>query len=110
MPVPGGARVQKTLFHRKMNGLNCEFHQFIYMNGRILNAGTGRLVALTALTQSFRVAFQAGKVPPIKIASITVDQAKTLLPPRYTGFIASSHAYYAPIEKAGIAVGKIKAK
>lgn len=51
----------------------------------------------------------AGRLQKI-LTSITVDQAKTLLPPRYTGFIASSHAYYAPIEKAGIAVGKIKAK
>lgn len=44
------------------------------------------------------------------LTSITPEQAKTLLPPHYTGFIASSHEYYAPIEKAGLAVGKIKAK
>jgi phosphonate transport system substrate-binding protein len=40
--------------------------------------------------------------------SITQEQAKTLLPNHYTGFIASTHDYYAPIEKAGLAVGKIK--
>lgn len=44
------------------------------------------------------------------LTTITVDQAKDLLPPRYTGFVAATHASYAVIEKAGIAVGKIKAK
>lgn len=44
------------------------------------------------------------------LAAITVEQAKTLLPNRYTGFVAGNHATYAPIEKAGLAVGKIKAK
>jgi len=44
------------------------------------------------------------------LTAITVDQAKTLLPPRYTGFVASDHAAYNTIEKAGIAVGKIKPK
>ncbi len=44
------------------------------------------------------------------LTAITVDQAKTLLPPHYTGFVASDHAFYDPIEKAGLAVGKIKPK
>ena len=44
------------------------------------------------------------------LTAITVEQAKTLLPPRYTGFVAATHASYASIEKAGIAVGKIKPK
>lgn len=44
------------------------------------------------------------------LTAITVEQAKDLLPPRYTGFVPATHATYAPIEKAGIAVGKIKAK
>jgi phosphonate transport system substrate-binding protein len=44
------------------------------------------------------------------LTAITVEQAKTLLPNRYTGFVAATHASYASIEKAGIAVGKIKAK
>jgi phosphonate transport system substrate-binding protein len=44
------------------------------------------------------------------LAAITPEQAKTLLPARYTGFIAATHADYATIEKAGIAVGKIKPK
>lgn len=44
------------------------------------------------------------------LAAISEEQAKTLLPPRYTGFVAATHADYAPIEKAGLAVGKIKAK
>ena len=42
------------------------------------------------------------------LLDISVDQAKTLLPAHYTGFVAATHATYAPIEKAGIAVGKIK--
>ena len=44
------------------------------------------------------------------LTSITPDMARTLLPPHYTGFISSDHAYYDPIEKAGLAVGKIKPK
>jgi phosphonate transport system substrate-binding protein len=44
------------------------------------------------------------------LTSITVEQAKTLLPNRYTGFVAATHASYAAIENAGIAVGKIKPK
>ena len=44
------------------------------------------------------------------LTSITPEQAKDLLPRHYTGFIASSHDNYASIEKAGIAVGKIKLK
>ncbi len=44
------------------------------------------------------------------LAAITVEQAKTLLPPRYTGFVPATHAAYETIEKAGIAVGKIKAR
>jgi phosphonate transport system substrate-binding protein len=44
------------------------------------------------------------------LTAITPDQAKVLLPPHYTGFIASNHAFYTLIEKAGIAVGKIKSK
>ena len=44
------------------------------------------------------------------LAAITPEQAKTMLPNRYTGFVSGNHATYAPIEKAGVAVGKIKAK
>lgn len=44
------------------------------------------------------------------LLSITPEQAATLLPPRYTGFVSATHASYAMIEKAGIAVGKIRAK
>ena len=42
------------------------------------------------------------------LASITVDQAKPMLPNRYTGFVANTHAGYKSIEDAGIAVGRIK--
>ncbi|WP_158808151.1 phosphate/phosphite/phosphonate ABC transporter substrate-binding protein [Beijerinckia sp. L45] len=44
------------------------------------------------------------------LSAITLDEAKTLLPNRYTGFVPATHASYATIEQAGIAVGKIKAK
>jgi phosphonate transport system substrate-binding protein len=44
------------------------------------------------------------------LTAISVEQAKTLLPARYTGFVPATHASYATIEKAGVAVGKIKAK
>jgi len=44
------------------------------------------------------------------VTAITVEQSKTLLPPHYTGFVKADHAAYASIEKAGIAVGKIKPK
>lgn len=44
------------------------------------------------------------------LLSITAEQAKTLLPPRYSGFVAATHKSYDAIEKAGIAVGKIKPK
>ena len=44
------------------------------------------------------------------LTSITLEQAKTLLPNHYTGFVAATHASYDSIEKAGIAVGKIKPK
>ncbi|NYE58920.1 phosphonate transport system substrate-binding protein [Duganella sp. 1224] len=42
------------------------------------------------------------------LTSITVEQAKTLLPNHYTGFVAASHADYASIEKAGLTLGKLK--
>lgn len=41
------------------------------------------------------------------LTDITVEEAKTLLPAHYTGFVAATHATYEPIVKAGIAVGKI---
>jgi phosphonate transport system substrate-binding protein len=44
------------------------------------------------------------------LTAITVEEAKTLLPARYTGFVPATHASYASIEKAGLAVGKIKPK
>jgi len=42
------------------------------------------------------------------LTAIDTEAAKTLLPTRYTGFVKATHASYAPIERAGIAVGKIK--
>jgi phosphonate transport system substrate-binding protein len=42
------------------------------------------------------------------LTAITPQQATAIMPPRYTGFIASTHHTYDMVEKAGIAVGKIK--
>jgi phosphonate transport system substrate-binding protein len=44
------------------------------------------------------------------LTAISADQAKLLLPARYTGFVPSTHVAYESIEKAGLAVGKIKPK
>jgi phosphonate transport system substrate-binding protein len=44
------------------------------------------------------------------LTAITPEQAKTLLPPHYIGFVAATHSNYISIEKAGIAVGKIRRK
>ena len=44
------------------------------------------------------------------VLAITDEQAKTLMPPHYTGWIAATHASYKLIEDAGIAVGRIKPK
>jgi phosphonate transport system substrate-binding protein len=50
-----------------------------------------------------------GQVQKI-LTAISVDEAKGLLPNRYTGFVPATHASYDSIEKAGLAVGKIKPK
>ncbi|MDR5781411.1 phosphate/phosphite/phosphonate ABC transporter substrate-binding protein [Caballeronia sp. LZ065] len=44
------------------------------------------------------------------LTALTPQQAASLLPPRYTGFVTATHASYSVIENAGIAVGKIRAK
>jgi phosphonate transport system substrate-binding protein len=42
------------------------------------------------------------------LVSITPDQAKTLLPENYTGFVSSDGSNYAPIQASGEAVGKLQ--
>jgi phosphonate transport system substrate-binding protein len=42
------------------------------------------------------------------LSAIGPAEAKTLLPARYTGFSPATHASYATIERAGIAVGRLK--
>lgn len=44
------------------------------------------------------------------VTSITEEQAKSILPNHYTGFVAATHADYKMIEDAGIAVGRLKQK
>jgi phosphonate transport system substrate-binding protein len=44
------------------------------------------------------------------LVGITEDQAKTILPNHYTGFVAATHDSYRMIEDAGILVGRIKKK
>jgi phosphonate transport system substrate-binding protein len=41
------------------------------------------------------------------VLAITEDQAKSLMPRNYTGWIAATHASYKLIEDAGMAVGRI---
>jgi len=61
-----------------------------------------------AVRQGFDPAL-AKKLQEILLA-ISEEQAKTLLPKHYTGFVAATHADYKLIEDAGIAVGRIKKK
>ncbi|MBD2101958.1 phosphate/phosphite/phosphonate ABC transporter substrate-binding protein [Leptolyngbya sp. FACHB-261] len=42
------------------------------------------------------------------LVNLSPEQAKTLLPENYTGFVTSDGSNYAPIEAAGKAVGKLK--
>ena len=44
------------------------------------------------------------------VVAISEEQAKTIMPPRYTGWVPATHAAYKTIEDAGIAVGKLKSK
>ncbi|WNN91473.1 phosphate/phosphite/phosphonate ABC transporter substrate-binding protein [Gloeocapsopsis dulcis] len=42
------------------------------------------------------------------LVNLPPERAKTLLPKNYTGFVASDGSNYAPIEQAGLLVGKLK--
>jgi phosphonate transport system substrate-binding protein len=42
------------------------------------------------------------------VVAITEDGAKTIIPPRYTGWVAASHGAYKMIKDAGVAVGKLR--
>jgi phosphonate transport system substrate-binding protein len=44
------------------------------------------------------------------VTAITPEEARTIMPPRYTGWVKADHESYRPIEAAGIAVGRLKAK
>jgi len=44
------------------------------------------------------------------LTALTLEQAASIMPPRYTGFSPATHASYASIEAAGIALGRIKAQ
>jgi len=81
--------------------------------GRV-KADANKIVWQSAPLPNDAIALPAG-APRERIAqvqqvltAIDNEAAKSLLPARYTGFVAASHASYADIEKAGIAVGKIK--
>ncbi len=79
-----------------------------------VKADSNRIVWTSAPLPNDAIVVPKGTAPDLSariqkiFTSITQEQAKTLLPNHYTGFIASTHDYYAPIEKAGLAVGKIK--
>jgi phosphonate transport system substrate-binding protein len=42
------------------------------------------------------------------VAAISEEQAKTIMPAHYTGWVAATHADYRMIEDAGMSVGKIR--
>lgn len=42
------------------------------------------------------------------LVNLSPEQAKALLPKNYTGFISSDGSNYAPIEQAGLSVGKLR--
>jgi phosphonate transport system substrate-binding protein len=42
------------------------------------------------------------------VLAISPEQAKTILPNHYTGWVAATHTDYKMIEQAGIAVGVLK--
>jgi phosphonate transport system substrate-binding protein len=44
------------------------------------------------------------------VTSISVEQAKAILPNRYTGFVAATHATYQTIGDAGVTLGRLKRK
>lgn len=44
------------------------------------------------------------------VTALTPEEARTIMPPRYTGWVKADHESYRPIEAAGIAVGRLKAK
>ena len=44
------------------------------------------------------------------LLAITAEQAKSMMPLHYTGWIAATHKSYRLIEDAGIAVGKLHVK
>ncbi len=44
------------------------------------------------------------------LLGITEEQAKSVMPAHYTGFVAATHADYKMIEDAGVAVGRLKQK
>jgi phosphonate transport system substrate-binding protein len=44
------------------------------------------------------------------VTAISEEQAKSIMPAHYTGWVAATHATYKPIEDAGVAVGRIKPK
>jgi phosphonate transport system substrate-binding protein len=50
-----------------------------------------------------------GRIQEI-VAAITEDEARTIMPPRYTGWVKADHRNYGLIEAAGVAVGRLKPK
>ncbi|MGA8514729.1 MAG: PhnD/SsuA/transferrin family substrate-binding protein, partial [Burkholderiaceae bacterium] len=44
------------------------------------------------------------------VLSLTEEDAKTLMPKNYTGWIKATHDSYKLIEDAGVSVGRLKAK
>jgi phosphonate transport system substrate-binding protein len=59
-----------------------------------------------------RDGFDPAMVAKLQEAALAIseEQAKTVMPPHYTGWIKADHSSYKLIEDAGIAVGRIKPK
>jgi phosphonate transport system substrate-binding protein len=59
-----------------------------------------------------RQGFDPALIAKVREAALTIteDQAKTIMPTHYTGWIAATHGSYKMIDDAGIAIGIIKQK
>lgn len=63
-----------------------------------------------ALAVSAQLSAEQAQQVQQAVTSITAVQALTVMPKRYTGWVAASHESYGLIERAGLALGRIKPK
>lgn len=107
MAVQAGQADMATDFDRNRNAM--------IESGKV-KADSNKILWTSAPLPNDAIAVPKGTAPALIaqiqkiLTSITVEQAKALLPNHYTGFVAATHADYESIEQAGLAVGKLKAK